>query len=140
VDLIAKLYREHAEILESVAALRPVLADNAVPPRAAYFELKFALARQLVAHLTSEDLLVYPRLIKSEDARVAETATRFAQELGGLLGAFKDWSAQWTYERAAAEWPVFRRETNQLLRTLTTRIERENRELYPFADGISEAA
>ena len=133
MDLISKLYREHAAILDLAQTLRKMIDRHTPPERSAFFELKLSLSRQLIAHLTSEDLLIYPRLCKNADPHIAQIAMRFVDELGGLRESVKEWSAYWSYDRAVAAWPAFRSVTGQLLAKLTARIERENRELYPLA-------
>ena len=91
-------------------------------------------AKQLIAHLTREDWLLYPSLLQSSDKRVAATAQDFIDEMGGLMRTYKAWSAKWPTDAARADWSGFVADTTDLLSQLAHRVERENNELYPLVE------
>lgn len=91
----------------------------------------------LTAHLNSEDTFLYPGMIASSDSATAETARRFSQEMGGLIGTYSDFAKRWIDEAAIRNSPGdFRSDWRALLGALSARIERENAQLYPLADAM----
>ena len=93
------------------------------------------LSARVTVHLASEDQVVYPRLIKAADQNVSTIAKRFADEMGGIGDAFKVYLSHWRNAVAiAARARTFASETKQIASALGTRIDREERELYPLLD------
>ena len=131
---IAQLHGEHEMLLGVVAALRTTIAQPSPPDRLEFFNFRAQMSKQLIGHLTAEDLLLYPELLRSKDATVAATAQRFVDEMGGLLIAYREWVSAWPFERIAQNWSVFVSETSALLTTLERRVQRENDELYVLVE------
>jgi len=95
----------------------------------------------LTIHLQSEDTFLYPAMQASSNQEASETATRFHEEMGGLLGVYAKFSLRWASAKAIFEQqPLFRQEWNDLCAALGNRIERENGELYPLADAMGPDA
>jgi hypothetical protein len=92
------------------------------------------LASVLIRHLKEEDWLVYPKLLRSSDPLVVETAQLFMSEMGGLALAFRDHSERWGAYAIDSDWDGYRREAAQFLEALNERITREDRDLYPLCD------
>ena len=137
---LAQLQREHDELLAVVAELRTTIANGTPPDRFAFFEFRKRMSNRLIGHLTTEDLLLYPKLLRSKDAAIATTARRFVEEMGGLLIAYRAWVSEWPFERIARDWPAFCDATNTLLTTLQRRVQRENDELYVLVERGEQAA
>lgn len=94
----------------------------------------------LTTHLSSEDRLLYPELLASGDRRTAATASRFCEEMGGLTASYGEFSARWrSAEALLADPRAFKRDWTILEGALSFRIQRENAELYPLADALSDA-
>lgn len=95
----------------------------------------------LTTHLASEDRLLYPEMLASGDHRTAATASRFCEEMGGLTSSYAQFAARWRSAAALLTDPAgFRREWTVLEGALAFRIQRENAELYPLADALSDAS
>lgn len=93
----------------------------------------------LTTHLTSEDRLLYPQMLASSDPRAAAIANRFCEEMGGLMEAHAEFAGRWkSTEALLADPDGFRREWGDLLGALAFRIQREDAELYPLADGLAD--
>lgn len=89
------------------------------------------LAGVLKPHFTSEDRIVYPRLLAHTNSSVAETAKRFWAEMGGVTEAVNDYLETWRKFRAIAASPQeFIAACKALFPALKKRIEAEENELY----------
>lgn len=131
---------EHAELVRLSRRLRMHLF-TAVPNHPGEFLIdREHFCKVLTNHLINEDWLLYPRLAASPNPRIAETAERFMREMGGLLENVQLWMAIWTPDAITQHWAAFRSETEALLDTLSVRIVRENRELYPLLERIEMEA
>lgn len=89
----------------------------------------------LRVHFAHEDVELYPTLTTSRDPLVARTAQRFVDEMGGLAIELECFARRWSCSASiAGNIEEFREAAHQLMMTLTVRIERENRILYPLVE------
>ena len=89
----------------------------------------------LRVHFAHEDVELYPTLTASHDPLVARTAQRFVDEMGGLAIELECFARRWSCSASiAGNIEEFREAAHQLMMTLTVRIERENRILYPLVE------
>ena len=131
---LTRLRHEHDELLRIVRELGRMIAERDPAELVQLFHVRQAFASLLVAHLKTEDWVLYPRLLASKDRHVAATARRFIDELGGLADAYARHSHDWTAFTIAADWPGYCRDTRRMIDALERRIERENEELYPLLE------
>jgi hemerythrin-like domain-containing protein len=121
----------HAHIEDLLTQLPPMEVENA----AAIVEILGRLKTLLLRHLRFEDEHLYPRLQRSADPVVVETATRYQSEMGGLapvcVAFFESWStADFVRDRFNAftgEWATVRN-------ALERRVAAEDNELYALAE------
>ncbi len=132
--ITVKLREDHDDLLKLISDFREIIAQPEAPPGIDLVNFRGKFARQLLAHLSREDLLLYPSLLQNSDRVIVATTQSFMDEMGGILKTFKTWSATWPTERISTEWATFRVETSNLLSALARRIVRENRELYPLVE------
>ena len=137
---LAKLRREHTEILKIVGKIRYLIDRSSPPPQLHLFALRHELSSTLIGHLKAEDWVLYPRLLASADAHVAATAHAFSDEMGGLAAAYTGHCKKWNADAIAADWAGYCSDSHSLLDALTNRITRENRELYPLLETLARAA
>ena len=113
------------------------LADH-YDPRTAAIPILMQLNRLLGllrVHLAHEDVDLYPALIASPDPRVARTAQKFVDEMGGLAFDFEWFARRWSCSVSiAGNIDEFREGAHQLMLALAVRVERENLYLYPLAE------
>src|SRR5688500_19001048 len=81
---LATLREEHAQLIAIVRRLGAIIAQQSPPPSTELDTLRRELRSTLIRHLKAEDWILYPRLFKSPDPVIAETALRFNTEMGGL--------------------------------------------------------
>jgi iron-sulfur cluster repair protein YtfE (RIC family) len=137
---LVKLRHEHAQLVEIVQRLAAFVAQPRVPEAGELFKVRNELTSTLIGHLKAEDWLLYPRLLTSPDATVAATARAFSDEMGGLADAYRSYVNKWTAVSIAYEWPAYCEETRIIIDALTSRINRENRHLYPLLEALDKAA
>lgn len=106
------------------------------------YEISLNLAKLnglLRIHFAQEDRSLYPAMRVSPDPEVAATAEAFQQEMGDLGQAFATYVGRWgTSSAIAAQFVQFRDESAAVFGALANRIERENHNLYPLADAMTE--
>jgi hypothetical protein len=140
VSNLSKLRDEHAEIIGILRRLGRVILQPAPPPAAELFALRSELSSILIAHLKTEDWVLYPLLLASPNAKVAGTARAFSAEMGGLAKAYCAYAEKWGAGAIEQDWAGYCEDTRQLIATLTSRIFRENRELYPLLVAFDQTA
>ena len=131
---LAKLREEHALIIKIVQRLSQFVEQPSPVSQLELFEVRRELSSALIAHLKAEDWVLYPRLIDSDNAKIAATARTFSDEMGGLAAAYLDYSEHWSAGAIAANWSDYCAETKGIVDALTNRITRENLELYPLIE------
>lgn len=129
-----QLRDEHAQIIELLKEFEAVLQQSEPPPAAPLFDLRNRITHILIAHLKTEDWLLYPSLLESERPYIAETARHLQHDMGGLADSYNAYTRQWTAQAIAADWEGYRRDSAVVIRMLRKRVAREDSELYPLAD------
>jgi iron-sulfur cluster repair protein YtfE (RIC family) len=137
---LCKLRGEHSEIQKIVRKLRYLISHPSPPPQLHLFALRHELSATLIAHLKTEDWLLYPQLMASADAHIAATARAFSEEMGGLAAAYRSHCQSWNAEAITADWAGYCRDSRELIDALNNRITRENRDLYPLLERLDRAA
>ncbi|WP_242126033.1 hemerythrin domain-containing protein [Sphingobium sp. Sx8-8] len=135
---IGELQRQHRELSVTASQLARAIADDAV--RQSVGALRWQLARQLMTHLALEDRIFYPGVQRAGDDHARRTASRLQTEMGPLAEAFSAYMARWSDDRVSREWAGFCAETRELLDVLASRIEKEDRILYPLVDSNRASA
>ncbi len=137
----AELRREHARILKKASLLNGLAgsrmtADVAQQSRAVIL----GIDQLLVDHLTKEDEGLYPTLMLAADPVVREAAQTCFEDMGGILGAWIAYRQHWTVPAIAADPQRFQAASGGVIGALAMRVERENQELYPMMDALSQTA
>lgn len=127
------LKEQHSELLDVASALSLHLQiDRIAETPEVVHELLNNLAGRLRVHLTMEDRGLYPLLFERNDEYVKKMTRDFMDDMGGS-GRVRQYMLRWSVPRLIAEHPRdFSRETRELLQELSSRIDREESELYPL--------
>ena len=142
MPLSREIERLRAEHVALIALARIVTELLQSPGPARLVELASARGRlreTLVRHLKCEDWILYPRLRATGDTELMHITHEFELEMGDLAAEYVAYDDKWTAERVAAKWTEFSRDTIEIFGVLATRVEREERELYPLADRLYAA-
>ena len=141
MSITTALRNDHAELFRHIGQLRLIISRSTAPTSIEMFQFRQGFTKMMLAHLTTEDWVLYPAMLRSIDFEVVATAKRFMDEMGGLREAYKSWLTRWPTDAIGEQWAAFVVETNSLLDALSNRIQRENYELYPLVDGdVAQAA
>lgn len=140
VSDFVKLRDEHVALAAMFTGLRRAIEQPVPPPQVELFEMRRELASALIAHLKTEDWVLYPRLMNSGDPNIAAVGRAFNEEMGGLADAFVAYSDKWSAVAIAADLAGYCTETRAILDALTNRISRENRDLLPLLQDLEKAA
>jgi hemerythrin-like domain-containing protein len=132
------LRRQHQEIIAIVTDMQKTIRQSRAIDVTVGDKLRKSLvdlSGRVTVHLATEDQVVYPKMMKHTDPKVSSTAKRFADEMGGIGEVFKGYLSRWrTGVAIANDSSKFVQETQQIASALSSRIEREERELYPMID------
>jgi iron-sulfur cluster repair protein YtfE (RIC family) len=135
-----KYRAQHVELLRLVSGLADFMNSaelHSAPAKAV--ALLNTLGGRVKVHLALEDQALYPRLTKSPDSSVRETAEKFKSEMGGIAGAFGQFISKWVAPDAIAnDLAGFKSATTSLLAVLKDRIDRENEILYNLVDQMKQ--
>jgi hypothetical protein len=129
-----RLRKEHVNLAAIAGRLSTLIAKKAPPPSQELYLVRMQLGSALLHHLKSEDWVLYPRLWSSSDKRTAVTARVFSAEMGGLSERFKNYTQRWNTNSIESAWELYQNETQELLKALALRMEREERDLYPLLE------
>ena len=136
MESLELLRKQHYELLDIAAALSLHLQIDRIAETAdAIFALLSQLGGGLRIHLSQEDRGLYPLLLEGRDETAKKLVREFMDEVGGLSARSRRYLLRWSVPRLIAEHPRdFARETRDLLQELSSRIEREEEELYPLLE------
>lgn len=143
MPLSREMQRLRAEHTALVTLSRIILSmtDLPRPPDASQLAAARSQLREaLVRHLKCEDWILYPRMMATGDPELKRITREFEIEMGGLAADYVAYDDKWTREAIIADWQGFCGETRTVFGLLATRVEREERELYPLAETLYASA
>lgn len=135
-----ELRRDHLELARLAGELLNRTGTAELTDAGGLGRCRWQLARALTRHLALEDAHVYARLDADPRPGVAAIARRYKSELCHLSDQFNDHMAQWTGDAIARDWAGYCRAVEVLLTALKTRVECEDKELYPLVAPKERAA
>lgn len=135
-----RLRAEHAALVALARIVTELLQAPGPTRLAELASARSRLRETLVRHLKCEDWILYPRLRATGDADLMHITREFELAMGDLAADYVAYDDKWTPECVASKWTEFRRETTEIFGALATRVEREERELYPLADRLYTTA
>lgn len=128
---IDKLKDQHVQILTAVAQMRKLVHSGIGENADAISRLVISISGIIKLHLAREDSHLYPALAAS-GRELAALGSRYQHEMGGIAGAYMEFSRKWNTAREIHADPEgFRMEANSVFKALHQRIQQENVELYP---------
>jgi iron-sulfur cluster repair protein YtfE (RIC family) len=133
------LRRQHEELVSIVVTIneqmttKDSIKENARELR----KLLSKLAGKLKMHLAVEDKILYPKLLDSNEIASKKTAKEFLREMGEIGKIFNSYLENYATEKEISnDIEGFIYNSNGLFKCLAERIDKENKILYPLADGI----
>lgn len=128
--------QQHVSILQAISQIRKN-AQNGVAEHAAAIASDLDKLRSIVSlHLSIEDKILYPKLMRRGDD-LARTAKTFQDEMQPLADGFVRFAERWMSEQAVRSNPEgFRQDANTVIKALHQRVQRENTEFYPRIEAL----
>jgi DUF438 domain-containing protein len=129
----SKFRAQNDRLLEMVSSISDSLNASTIDEEADRIaQLLVRLGRRIDVHFAQEHRSLFPHYLKSGNRRLQALARSFIDETTGFEATLRDYLRRWASPHSMEADPeTFLRETEALLRTLSDRIERENRQLYP---------
>ncbi len=129
--------RQHDDLLDLMEQISVILSKARFRKELSKLHsLLNQLNGRFSVHLAMEDESLYPSLQEHPDEMVRTVAGHFMGEMGGLFDKFKRYMNTWKLSNSIINDQMeFIRQTERLMDMIKNRIERENSELYPLAEG-----
>ena len=136
-----KFRQDHKDIMALLGELKGILNEASLAADASSARLCVSrLLGKLTLHLSAEDRSLYPELAKSSDAALVKLAREFADDMAQTAPKVVEYGRRWpTPTSIKAEPRAFIADTTAMIKTLTSRIQREDRELYAEADRLKRS-
>ena len=128
---IATYYEQHAELMEMIDELRPLLTMDKLsigPVAKTAHGMLCELGKKVKAHLADEDQSLYPELLVHEDPKVKSMAWGFISGEKPLRRWFKDYNDKWLKDCDFEFTEEFLEETNEVIALLIDRVTREDKD------------
>ncbi len=137
---IAQIHHDHSELVKIVGEWDAMIDRETPPPTIELFDVRRRLSSLLIAHLKAEDWVLYPPLLESSNAEIAQVARQFVDEMGGLAAAYNVFMERWDALGIQADWATYKKEASGISKALANRILREDEELLPLVEKANRAA
>lgn len=134
---IDRLKHQHMQILDGISELRK-LAHAGIKEHAQEIAKHItALSSVVKLHLAIEDRILYPALQSGNNTTLASMSKTYQDDMKGIASAYIAFSRHWGKADVVAQQPEqFRTEANLVLKTLFTRVRKENAEFYPAIEAL----
>lgn len=133
--------KQHQDIRQIIRELREDIYDSEGldSGNSLWIALKIGTLNGILQmHLKYEDDYLYPILINNkENEKLREAAGRFSAEMGNLALVFKDYQEKYIRNPEIIKKDIkqFITETDQILNAISQRIDREEDELFQYAEN-----
>lgn len=135
---IDNLMDQHVKIRELIGEVKRYIDVDKSEENISLLAYKInKLAGVLRIHLSSEDRYLYPDLMSSDDSDIRELAGSFDKRMGGLSNGFISFKTRFnTVENIQNKYGDFILELDDIIEKLLTRLDREDKELYPLVRSL----
>lgn len=130
---IDNLERQHLEINSLFSKINKNLNSNNITNDidSLVWDIN-TLAGKLNIHMKTEDKFLYPELINGDNENLKKIAIEYSQEMGNIHKVFEEFKNNFnTKNKILNDIDKFLIESNKVLKLLKSRIDKEDRSLYP---------
>ncbi len=129
---IDKFKHQHADILDSIAALRRLAQAGVAHNAGDIARLIVRMSSTIKLHLAVEDQALYPALQRGHHPELARMGQQYQRDMGPIAQAYEAFARRWNLpESVRRDEQGFRDDANRVLRMVHERMQRENRDFYP---------
>lgn len=135
---IDRFKHQHVEILDGIAKLRSFSHAGVKEHAHEIAHAIVALSTVVKLHLAIEDRILYPALQSGSNPQLSEMGKAYQEGMKGIASGYIAFSRQWSSAATiAAKAEQFRSEANTVLKTLFSRMQKENSEFYPAIESMA---
>ncbi|HEX7874987.1 MAG TPA: hemerythrin domain-containing protein [Sphingobium sp.] len=135
---INELRRQHQELSTIAKEILRAVQDEDRPQSVG--PIRWHLARQLMSHLALEDRIFYPAMQRLSDKPARTAAQQLRSQVGTLAQDFSTYMHRWNDDKVARQWAEFCADTRKIMAALRTRVDQEERLLFPLAEAAERNA
>ncbi len=127
--------RQHEELIAIVSEIIPLLSVSKINENSnKIHSLMSKFSGKLKAHLSMEDTILYPAILNSQHATIAN---KYNTEMKALKPAIENFFKKYMNIKTLEEKPQeFIDELTQIVDILKKRIDAEHKELYPIYETL----
>lgn len=131
---VKNLKRQHSEIMELATWILDNIEKNTVEQNVNEIAQNInAITGKLKIHLLNEDKYLYPQLLESSDEKLNSFGKKYYEEMKDVSTAYEDYKSRYnTGSKIKQNITGFIEETKQVFKLLASRVNREEKELYPL--------
>ena len=134
-DMVRK---QHQQIRKALQELQEdVYQEDAVIKNKLWIALRIGTLTGIMnMHLKYEDEHLYPALLQNSEEEVRTISKEFKKEMGDLWAIFESYKDKYLRnpDSLVTDPAQFIKETNNILYTISKRVEKEEHELFPLLD------
>ncbi len=136
MGLTDNLRKQHKELLETAAEISSHLnPDELFKDATEIYDLLMEFANKANYHLKMEDEILYPALLRHPERIVRALAKLYLEKMGRIKDEFNNYMANWPDPKTVSANPDgFINETKNIFEILSSRMDKEDNELYSFID------
>ena len=133
-----KIWKQHKEILELIRDTKPLLKEKVFSQDIVINSNSILiLIGKIAAHLSIEDSMFYPGILKYNNRTVIATVQKFINEANDIKKVFAKYRTNWkNVSLIQANVADFLDETRIFLKHFSKRTEREEYELFSLVDNM----
>ncbi|AVO43113.1 hemerythrin domain-containing protein [Simplicispira suum] len=134
---IDKFKDQHVQILQKLSILRELTHGGVIQNATQIARSIMDMSSTIKLHLAAEDMALYPALQRSGNAELTAMSNQLQKDMGAIAAAYEAFARQWSQaEHLRNDEAGFRRDANEVLRTLHQRVQRENTDFYPRIEAL----
>jgi hypothetical protein len=133
--MIEKLRKQHEALRALNREVLQLISAETPCDRAKLADVRWRLVRTQLQHLALEQRCIYGPLMRDRRPKVAIAAQTFVKEWESAFARIQEHSNYWTPDRIEAEWSAYVVNARQLIEFALDRMDREEAELYPYAEA-----
>ncbi|KOA19304.1 hypothetical protein CLHOM_24100 [Clostridium homopropionicum DSM 5847] len=131
---ISNLKRQHNEVMNLANYILNNITSSTVEQNLDQIVKNInTITGKLKIHLLNEDKYLYPFLSSSPDTTLNAFGVKYSEEMKEVSKAYEDYKSKYnTVNKVKQNIVEFNKDTEKIFEALSSRIDREEKELYPL--------
>ena len=130
--LLNNYLEQHESIRKQITQILALIKLNDLNANASQIALEINhLAGVIKIHLTTEDKLLYPKLMEHSDESIRRLTVDYQKEMGNLMNVFTEFKTKYNTKTKIIDHPTdFIKEFDLIVQQLNKRMDKEEKGLY----------